>query len=132
MRTQSGSESPSDATEGPSRASEPVELEVERLGEGSEPPAGVSAAAFLRALAPVLAGLFIDLIDFATIPPILGMAIGALAGVWVANRIGLYGKLRLWVVLGSALYCALPGTNFIPAGTVLGALSRFKLSMREG
>jgi hypothetical protein len=107
-------------------AAEPLEVEVERLPEKDSPREIDPRLAVLRALGPVAAGLCIDLVDFATFPPVLGLSFGALAGWWVGGRMALPLRLRVWLAAAAALYCALPGTNALPVGTILGALSRFR------
>jgi hypothetical protein len=81
------------------------------------------------AFGPVLAGLVIDLIDFATFGPIgllLGFPIGGLAGYWMGRALGLERHIALWCGAAAGVYCTIPGTRFLPVATIVGACVRFR------
>jgi hypothetical protein len=101
----------------------PIEVEAVRLPRPDEPVGAAPGQRWLRALAPVLAGSFLDLVDFATRAPLLGLLLGSLAAWWVGGRLRLGLQARLWLTLGSAIYCAI-GLRFVPLGTLLGILYR--------
>ena len=87
-----------------------------------------------RAFGPVVAGLILDVVDFATFGPIgffLGIPVGLAAGYWLGSCLGLERRHCVWIAMASALYCATPGTEFIPLGTLVGACARFWESGRE-
>ena len=86
-------------------------------------------------IAPLLAGLVIDAIDFVTLGPI-GLAVGFVAGFgvgwWLAPELG-FGPTRRW--LGGVLagfYCMLPMTGFVPAATLLAGLAHVLDGSRDG
>lgn len=84
-----------------------------------------------RAFGPIMAGMIIDLVDAALLGPlhlILGFPIGALAGYWMGRALGLRNKASWWCALAAGIYCSIPGTEFIPLGTIVGACVRFKES----
>lgn len=82
-------------------------------------------------LNPVLAGLLLDLLDFATYGPIglwAGAVVGGLAGYLLARAMGF---ARGWpsAVLVAGAYCMLPFTAFVPLATAAGlALDLFQRS----
>ena len=81
-----------------------------------------------RAFGPVVAGLILDLVDLATFGPIgffIGIPVGLAAGYWLGTCLALERRHCLWVAMASALYCTMPGTEFIPLGTLVGAYARF-------
>ena len=81
-----------------------------------------------RAFGPVVAGVILDVVDFATFGPIgffLGIPVGLAAGYWLGSCLGLERRHCVWIAMASALYCATPGTEFIPLGTLVGACARF-------
>lgn len=100
---------------------EPLEPEVLPPGDGETtkprrpPPRG---ARFL----PILAGLLIDVLDLVSLGwP--GLLLGFIGGYWIASILGRPPHARLLIGVVAGLYCALPGTNFVPAGTMFGILS---------
>ncbi len=105
----------------------PIEVEVVRLPRDGETPPASRAPRWRRALRPLLAGLFLDLVNYATPTPGLGFFLGALAGWWVGGRLGLPLTWRLALCAGSAAYCAIPGRQPLPLGTILGAFCRIDL-----
>ena len=84
-----------------------------------------------RAFGPVVAGLVIDFVDFATFGPIglyLGLPIGGFAGYWMGRALGLDRKPSLLCALLAGVYCMIPGTEMIPVATIVGALARYRES----
>ena len=81
-----------------------------------------------QTLAPVLAGVLLDAIDFATMGPI-GLSGGFLvaggAGYWIAVELGLQRRSRIGLALMAAAYAATPFTELLPLGTLVGLLTRF-------
>ena len=111
---------------------EPLEVEVERLPEHEherradrdEPP----HAGLRGALGPILGGIALDLLDFATLGPMgakLGLPLGFLCGWWWGGQLGLRRRQRLTLALVAGVYCMLPGTRILPLGTLFGTLRRF-------
>ena len=103
-------------------STEPLEPEVlPPLGESGPPsrkPLPGKGARFL----PILAGFLVDLMDLVSLGW-GGLLIGFLAGYWMARILDRPPRARLLIGLMSGLYCALPGTNLIPAGTLFGILT---------
>ena len=69
-----------------------------------------------KRLSPILAGVLLDLLDFATYGPIglwAGVVVGGLAGYLLARAMGFE---RRWpaAVLVAGAYCMLPFTAFVP------------------
>lgn len=86
-----------------------------------------------RAFGPIVAGIIIDLVDFATFGPIglvLGLPVGGLAGYWMGRCLGLERKACLWCALAAGIYCTIPFTELIPLATIVGAYARFRESGR--
>lgn len=84
-----------------------------------------------RAFGPVVAGLILDLVDLATFGPLgffLGIPVGLAAGYWLGTCLGLGRKHCVWIAMVAAIYCTMPGTEFIPLGTLVGAFARFRES----
>lgn len=83
---------------------------------------------FERSFGPVLAGLVIDSLDFATLGT-LGIMIGMLVGGSAAFYICSIMELKIWkrvlIATLAGFYCAMPRTEFIPAATLVGAVIRF-------
>lgn len=83
-----------------------------------------------RTFGPIFAGMLIDLVDLATFGPLkrfVGLPAGALAGYWMASIFKLPIKQRLLCALAAAIYCVIPGLEFIPVATLLGAYIRFRM-----
>jgi hypothetical protein len=94
------------------------------------PEAG-SGARFNRSFGPILAGIVIDLVDFATFGPVglvAGLPIGGLAGYWMAQALDLPRRARWWCALAAGIYCTIPFTEFIPLATLVAAYSQFRNS----
>lgn len=82
-----------------------------------------------RTFGPILAGMVIDMVDLATFGPMkrfVGLPAGALAGYWMASIFRLPLKQKLLCALAAAIYCVIPGLEFIPVATLLGAYIRFR------
>lgn len=93
------------------------------------------ATSFYRRLnysiGPVVAGMIIDAIDFITFGPIgllVGLPVGAAAGFWLAQCLGLDKKVSAICALIAGIYCTIPYTELLPLGTLVGALVRFQES----
>ncbi len=87
-----------------------------------------------RILGPVIAGMIIDLVDFATFGPVglvLGFPFGGLAGYWMGRALGFGTRGSIWCGIASGVYCTIPGTEFIPLATIVGACARFKEPARS-
>ena len=83
-------------------------------------------------VAAVLAGVLLDLVDLATMGPIGlygGFVFGAAAGWWAGRELGFTIRARWLCALGGAVYAATPATEFVPLGTLAGAL--IKLGPRD-
>jgi len=84
-----------------------------------------------RSFGPIAAGLIIDLFDFSTFGPIglvLGLPVGGLSGYWTGRALGLDKRASVWCAICAAIYCTIPGTEFIPLATIIGAYVRFRQS----
>lgn len=95
-----------------------------------QPPPS-QAARLNRAFGPVVAGLIIDLVDLATFGPlglVLGLPIGGAAGYWMGRALGLPPKTSLLCALVAGIYCTIPGTEFLPIATLVGAFARYSES----
>lgn len=82
-----------------------------------------------RAFGPIVAGMIIDLVDLATFGPVglvLGLPVGGLAGYWMGRALGFDRRASLWCALAAGVYCTIPGTEFIPLATIMGACVRFQ------
>lgn len=82
-----------------------------------------------RVFGPIAAGVIIDLVDFATFGPVglvLGLPVGGLAGYWMGKALGLSRRGSMWCAIGAGIYCTIPGTEFIPLATIVGACARFQ------
>ncbi|MFK7929388.1 MAG: hypothetical protein AB8H79_14430 [Myxococcota bacterium] len=110
---------------GPGRE-EVVEVEAERLPpRGSTGPRINLVERFREAAAPVVAGMVLDVADFATFHPAIGIPIGLVCGSQLIRHLDMPPAKRLWALVGCGAYCALPLTNALPLATLLGAISRF-------
>jgi hypothetical protein len=109
-----------------------LEVEVERLPRpGIDPPGGSSGSGTRSegkrsVLGPVIAGVLVDLLDAATLTPVLGLALGVPLGLYVAHQSGLRGRAALQLALVIGVYCAVPGTFLLPLGTIIGTWVRVK------
>lgn len=115
-----------DAPEGESPGGTAQDLPAEPDQQG-EPKAVVLRRAN-RILGPVIAGMIIDLVDFATFGPVglvLGFPFGGLAGYWMGRALGFGARGSMWCGIASGVYCTIPGTEFIPLATIVGACARF-------
>jgi len=86
---------------------------------------------FNRSFGPILAGMVIDLVDFATFGPVglvAGLPIGGLAGYWMARALELPPRTRWWCALAAGIYCTIPFTEFIPLATLVAAYAQFRNS----
>jgi len=84
-----------------------------------------------RTFGPIAAGMIIDLVDLVLFGPIklfLGFPIGGLTGYWMGRALGLNKKASLFCALAAGIYCMIPGTEFIPLATIIGACVRFQES----
>ena len=96
--------------------------------ESAPPPRSSQAQRLNRAFGPVVAGLIIDFVDLATFGPIglyLGLPIGAFAGYWMGRALGLATKPSLLCAGAAGIYCMIPGTEWIPIATLVGAGARY-------
>lgn len=87
-----------------------------------------------RAFGPIMAGVIIDVIDFATFGPIgfiLGLPVGGLAGYWMGRCLGLSKIASFYCAIAAGIYCTIPFTELLPLATLVGAYVRFKESGRE-
>jgi len=117
----------------------------EKVSQDDPPPSGPAAVHAVgttpslawrlhRALAPIGAGIVIDLVDLSTFGQmglVLGFPLGAAAGAWMGFSLGLKRKFIVVLALASGIYCMIPGTEFIPVATIAGACIRFWESTRE-
>lgn len=82
-----------------------------------------------RTLGPVAAGLLLDLVDLATFGPVGlygGFLVAGALGWWLARQYGLSGRGRLVVAVVAAAYSATPATEWLPLGTLAGALLKWR------
>jgi hypothetical protein len=102
----------------------PLEPEV-LPPEPQNPPRRTAAE---RAFGPVVAGMIIDVIDFATFGPLglmFGLVFGGGVAWYICSLYGLTFKQKLAWSLAAGIYCTIPGTEFIPVGTMVGACVRY-------
>lgn len=93
-------------------------------GDSGKPP---SARRFERAFGPVMAGVILDCVDFATIGP-PAFIIGGLVGLWIFSIYRFPWQHRIIGALLSGAYCMMPFTRFLPLATLVGAWVRFRES----
>ncbi|MDP6408923.1 MAG: hypothetical protein QGI46_06075 [Planctomycetota bacterium] len=108
------------------RSEEPIEVDVERLGE-REPGPAAGARPAPAALDPVVAGIVVDALDAVTRGPrgaLLGLGLGIPVGYWLGRRQGLDRKSSLGLGGLCGVYCGLPGTAPVPLGTIIGLYRR--------
>jgi len=82
-------------------------------------------------IGPVVAGMLLDLVDFATFGPVGlygGFVVGAGLGWWLAGLYGLTRRGRLLAAVAAAVYSATPATEWLPLGTLAGALLKWRRS----
>ena len=82
-----------------------------------------------RIFGPIVAGMIIDLVDLATFGPmgqVLGLPIGAFAGYWMGTSLGLSRRAAALCAVAAGIYCTIPGTEFIPLATIVGACVRYR------
>lgn len=82
-----------------------------------------------RIFGPIVAGMIIDLMDVATFGPmgqVLGLPIGAFAGYWMGTALGLSRRAAVLCAVAAGIYCTIPGTEFIPLATIVGACVRYR------
>ena len=109
-----------------------VEVEVERLPadydpkrDGEASPSDSPTAAKLRELnellGPLVAGVLIDLLDAATPSPPMGLLLGWPLGYYIVRQLKCTPgtALKLGALVG--VYCATPGTLFLPVATLVVA-----------
>jgi hypothetical protein len=104
---------------------ETVEVEVERLDDSGEPQK--EDLRLVRAIGPVISGLIIDVLDFATLGSagaVLGFLLGVPAGWYLARNLGLDRKRSLYAGLACGVYCTIPVTSPIPLATLIGVWVR--------
>ncbi len=97
------------------------------------PPAPDVGRRLNRAFGPIVAGLIIDVVDFATFGPmglLFGLPVGGLAGYWMGHCLGLSRKGAFLCGLAAGIYCTIPFTEFLPLATLVGAYVRFQESGR--
>lgn len=78
---------------------------------------------------PILAGVLLDLVDFATYGPIglwAGALVGGLAGYFLSMSMGVEAARRWSYAAIAGAYCMMPFTAFLPLATVLGAVIRIR------
>ena len=104
---------------------EVIELEVERMDDpAADLPRGPLAhlrGNLLGSLLPIGFGLVLDALDFATRTPRVGLVLGLLCGLFVAERLKLRGKQRIAMVFACAAYCAAPFTTYLPLAGLYAA-----------
>ena len=84
-----------------------------------------------KVLGPVLAGLMLDLLDFATYGPVglsAGLVVGGIGGYFLAWSLGVDSSRRLFYAGLAGIYCMMPFTAFLPVATVLGTIIQLRES----
>ena len=88
-----------------------------------------------RIFGPIMAGMIIDLVDVATFGQMglaLGLPIGAFAGYWMGTALGLSRRAAALCAVAAGIYCTIPGTEFIPLATIVGACVRYRENGKQG
>jgi hypothetical protein len=119
-----------DQDNGPKEILEPEVLPPQGVGEDPRRPSPGTAKRAQRAFGPILAGVFLDFMDLATLGP-LGFLMGAGAGFWLGSVFDLPLSRRVLIALASGWYCMMPGTRLVPLATLLGAYIRFREGARR-
>ena len=105
--------------------------EAEESGDSSAPAETPDASHPVRraerAFGPVLAGVLLDCVDFATIGP-PAFIVGCAVGIWIFSIYRVPWKHRLIGGLLCGAYCMMPFTRFIPFATMAGAWIRYRES----
>ena len=99
--------------------------------EEREPTEEPVAPRLHRALGPLAVGVLLDLLDLSTFGPLgvyVGVPVGLAAGWYLGAMAGLGVRARLIFGTLAAVYLSIPMTEFLPVGTGVGALSRFRSS----
>ncbi len=123
---------------GESGEREVQEVEVERLprpeeGGPDRPSAPPRPGKELRAaVGPIVSGIVIDVLDAATMTPVLGLTLGIPLGYLIARQAGLRGRTAVQLALVVGLYCGIPGTFGIPLGTIVGTWIRVRRLLEQG
>jgi len=118
----------------PEDAGVPEVLPPEDQGEQASAGQPSLARRAERAFGPIVAGLILDIVDFATFGPMglyLGLIAGSLTGWYLARVLGIPRQWRPWLIAAAAVYCTIPFTEFIPAATLFGAIARFSKDKEE-
>lgn len=95
------------------------------------PPVGELEGFFNRlgfAFGPLVAGMILDVLDFATFGPIglvAGAVVGGYAGWILARFEHVDPPLRTAIAICAAAYMMIPFTEVVPAATILVLLARF-------
>lgn len=80
---------------------------------------------------PLAGGIALDAVDFITRGP-AAFFFGFPIGLWL----GYVHRLRGWQIvlcgIGAGLYCMMPGTRWLPLGTLIGAVARYREIARGG
>ena len=114
--------------------SEAMPEQVEEQQQVEPPQPAVLTRRLNRAFGPIVAGMVIDVVDFATFGPIgfiLGLPVGGFAGYWMGRCLGLSRRSSFFCALAAGVYCTLPFTELIPLATLVGAYVRFRESGGE-
>lgn len=120
----------------------PIEVQVERLPEGYDPslerasgPEVSSQSSTIesleQSLGPIVAGVLVDLLDAATINPLVGIVLGWPVGYYIVRRVGSPPATAFKFGALIAAYCATPGTFVIPIATVVVILAKLRLALRK-
>lgn len=71
---------------------------------------------------PLRAGLLLDALDLLTFGPLGlrgGLLLGAVAAFLLLSKVGVPLRVRVPLAVAAGLYCAIPGTELLPLGTLL-------------